>query len=122
MDLSHNEGECDVTVRAWGTEDDWLVIQGVSILLPTAPSASRRVASLRLPSPSRPAQKKEQLTFYSNNYRTFLIDYIKVTQKVKAGDKGGSGDQLSHHRQQHHKVDVYGIVRTSDQAMTSTTV
>ena len=30
---------------------------------------------------------KEQLTFYSNNYRTFLIDYIKVTQKVKAGDK-----------------------------------
>lgn len=86
MDLSHNEGECDVTVRAWGTEDDWLVIQGVN---PAAYSAIRFPeggfveATVTIPT----CTKKEQLTFYSNNYRTFLIDYIKVTQKVKAGDK-----------------------------------
>lgn len=86
MDLSHNEGECDVTVRAWGTEDDWLVIQGVN---PAAYSAIRFPeggfveATVNIPT----CTKKEQLTFYSNNYRTFLIDYIKVTQKVKAGDK-----------------------------------
>ena len=85
MDLSHNEGECDVTVRAWGTEDDWLVIQGVN---PAAYSAIRFPeggfveATVTIPT----CTKKEQLTFYSNNYRTFLIDYIKVTQKVKAGD------------------------------------
>ena len=30
---------------------------------------------------------KDQLTFYSNNYKVFLIDYIKITQDVKAGDK-----------------------------------
>ena len=86
MDHSHNEGECDVTVRAWGTEDDWLVIQGVN---PAAYSAIRFPeggfveATVTIPT----CTKKEQLTFYSNNYRTFLIDYIKVTQKVKAGDK-----------------------------------
>ncbi len=86
MDLSHNEGECYVTVRAWGTEDDWLVIQGVN---PAAYSAIRFPeggfveATVTIPT----CTKKEQLTFYSNNYRTFLIDYIKVTQKVKAGDK-----------------------------------
>lgn len=86
MDLSHNEGECDVTVRAWGTEDDWLVIQGVN---PAAYSAIRFPeggfveATVTIPT----CTKKEQLTFYSNNYRSFLIDYIKVTQKVKAGDK-----------------------------------
>lgn len=86
MDLSHNEGECDVTVRAWGTEDDWLVIQGVN---PAAYSAIRFPeggfveATVTIPT----CTKKEQLTFYSNNYRTFLIDYIKVTQNVKAGDK-----------------------------------
>ena len=86
MDLSHNEGECDVTVRAWGTEDDWLVVQGVN---PAAYSAIRFPeggfveATVTIPT----CTKKEQLTFYSNNYRTFLIDYIKVTQKVKAGDK-----------------------------------
>ncbi len=86
MDLSHNEGECDVTVRAWGTEDDWLVIQGVN---PAAYSAIRFPeggfveATVNIPT----CTKKEQLTFYSNNYRSFLIDYIKVTQNVKAGDK-----------------------------------
>lgn len=86
MDLSHNEGECDVTVRAWGTEDDWLVVQGVN---PAAYSAIRFPeggfveATVTIPT----CTKKEQLTFYSNNYRTFLIDYIKVTQNVKAGDK-----------------------------------
>lgn len=86
MDLSHNEGECDVTVRAWGTEDDWLVIQGVN---PAAYSVIRFPeggfveATVNIPT----CTKKEQLTFYSNNYRSFLIDYIKVTQNVKAGDK-----------------------------------
>ena len=30
IDLSNNDGECNVTVRAWGQEDDWLVIQGAS--------------------------------------------------------------------------------------------
>lgn len=86
IDLSHNDGECNVTVRAWGQEDDWLVIQGVN---------AAAYAAIRFPAGGFVEQTvtvpvctaKESLTFYSNNYYPFLIDYIKITQNVKAGEK-----------------------------------
>ena len=86
IDLSHNEGECNVTVRAWGTEDDWLVVQGVN---------AAAYAAIRFPAGGFVEQTvtvpvctaKESLTFYSNNYKPFLIDYIRITQDVKAGEK-----------------------------------
>lgn len=86
IDLSHNDGECNVTVRAWGQEDDWLAIQGVN---PAAyagirfPEGGFVEATVTIPT----CTAKESLTFYSNNYYPFLIDYIKITQNVKAGEK-----------------------------------
>ena len=85
LDLSHNDGECTVTVRAWGQEDDWLVIQGIN---------AAAYAGIRFPAGgfvettvSIPAcTAKESLTFYSNSYYPFLIDYIKIQQNVKAGE------------------------------------
>ncbi len=86
LDLSHNDGECSVTLRAWGEENDWLAIQGLN---------AAAFAGIRFPkggfietTVTVPAcSAKESLTFYSNNYRPFLIDYIKITQNVKAGEK-----------------------------------
>lgn len=85
IDLSHNDGECTVTVKAWGQEDDWLVIQGVNVA---------SYAGIRFPAGGFVEQTvtipvctaKETLTFYSNNYYPFLIDYIKIQQNVKAGE------------------------------------
>ncbi len=85
IDLSHNDGECTVTVKAWGQEDDWLVIQGVN---------AAAYAAIRFPAGGFVEETvtvpvctvKESLTFYSNNYYPFLIDYIKIQQNVKAGE------------------------------------
>ena len=85
IDLSHNDGECNVTVRAWGQEDDWLVIQGAN---------QAAYAAIRFPEGGFVEQTvtvpvcsaKEQLTFYSNNYYPFLLDYVKITQNMKAGE------------------------------------
>lgn len=86
IDLSHNDGECNVTVRAWGQEDDWLVIQGINAAAYSGirfPKGGFVEATVTIPTCSA----KESLTFYSNNYYPFLIDYIKITQNVKAGEK-----------------------------------
>ena len=86
IDLSHNDGECNVTIRAYGNVDDWLVIQGVN---PAAyagirfPEGGFVETTVTIPT----CTAKEQFTFYSNNYYPFLIDYIKITQNVKAGEK-----------------------------------
>ncbi len=87
IDLSHNEGACNISLRVWGSEGDWLIIQG---------SNPASLATIEFPKGGGIVEKtitmplctwKEQLTFYSNNYKVFLIDYIKITQDVKAGDK-----------------------------------
>lgn len=85
IDLSNNDGECNVTVRAWGQEDDWLVIQGASPACYAGirfPAGGFVEETVTLPCCS----KKESLTFYSNNYYPFLIDYIRITQNLKAGE------------------------------------
>lgn len=85
IDLSNNDGECNVTVRAWGQEDDWLVIQGASPACYAGirfPAGGFVEETVTLPCCS----KKESLTFYSNNYYPFLIDYIRITQDLKAGE------------------------------------
>lgn len=86
IDLSHNDGECKVTVRAYGEQGDWLVVRGTNtaayagIEFPDSGLVERTV-SLPL------CNERDNLTFYSNNYRPFLIDYIRVVQDVKAGDR-----------------------------------
>ena len=86
IDLSHNDGECKVTVRAYGYQGDWLVIQGVNQAAYGAipfPEGGFVESTVTIPLCS----SKETLTFYSNNYYPFLIDYIKIVQDMKAGDK-----------------------------------
>lgn len=85
LDLSHNDGECNVTVRAWGQEDDWLVIQGVNAAAYAGirfPEGGFVETTVTIPA----CTAKESLTFYSNNYYPFLIDYIRIQQNVKAGE------------------------------------
>ena len=86
LNLSHNDGECNVTVRAWGNQGDYLIVRGNN------PAAYGAIAfpeggfveqTVTVPT----CMAKDKLTFYSNNYYPFLIDYIKITQDVKAGDK-----------------------------------
>lgn len=87
IDLSHNEGACNISLRVWGSEGDWLIIQGsnpaslATIEFPKGGGIVEKTITMPL------CTSKEQLTFYSNNYKVFLIDYIKITQDVKAGDK-----------------------------------
>lgn len=85
IDLSHNDGECKVKVRAWGYQGDWLVIQGVNAAAYGAiafPEGGFVETEVNIPLCSA----KETLTFYSNNRYPFLIDYIKITQPMKAGE------------------------------------
>ena len=87
IDLSHNEGACNISLRVWGSEGDWLIIYGsnpaslATIEFPKGGGIVEKTITMPL------CTSKEQLTFYSNNYKVFLIDYIKITQDVKAGDK-----------------------------------
>lgn len=87
IDLSHNEGACNISLRVWGSDGDWLIIQGsnpaslATIEFPKGGGIVEKTITMPL------CTSKEQLTFYSNNYKVFLIDYIKITQDVKAGDK-----------------------------------
>ena len=86
IDLSHNGGECTITVRAWGQEDDWLAIQGANVACYGGirfPEGGFVEATVTIPC----CTAKESLTFYSNNYMPFLIDYIRIAQDVKAGDR-----------------------------------
>ena len=87
LDGFHNEGACNISLRVWGSEGDWLIIQGsnpaslATIEFPKGGGIVEKTITMPL------CTSKEQLTFYSNNYKVFLIDYIKITQDVKAGDK-----------------------------------
>lgn len=86
MDLSHNDGECSVELRAWGQTDDWLVIQGLNAACYGAvrfPEGGFVETSVSLPC----CTAREQLTFYSNNYQPFLIDYIRILQPLRQGDR-----------------------------------
>lgn len=86
IDLSHNDGQCSVTLRAYGYEGDFLVIQGsnpatyAGIYFSTTGFVEQTV---NLPLCS----SKERLYIYSNNYYPFLLDYIKITQDLKQGDE-----------------------------------
>lgn len=86
MDLSHNDGECTVELRAWGQTDDWLVIQGLNAACYGAvrfPEGGFVETSVSIPC----CTAREQLTFYSNNYQPFLIDYIRILQPLRQGDR-----------------------------------
>lgn len=86
IDLSHNDGECKVKLRAWGYVGDWIIIQGINaaaLATIEIPEGGFVETTVNIPL----CTSKEQLTFYSNNYQPFLIDYIKIMQNVKAGEK-----------------------------------
>lgn len=86
LDLSHNDGMCNVSVRAFGYGGDILVIQGVkastynAIRFPDEGGIVEATVTLPL------CEEREYLTFYSNNYYPFLIDFIRITQSMKAGE------------------------------------
>lgn len=86
IDLSHNDGECNVTVRAYGTQGDWLIIRGTNEAAYSAisfPDDGVVESTVSVPL----CTSAENLTFYSNNYLPFLIDNIRITQNVKAGEQ-----------------------------------
>lgn len=86
LDLSHNDGVCKVSVRAFGYAGDILVIQGVKATtynaIPFPEEGGIVEATVEIPL----CEQREYLTFYSNNYYPFLIDYIRITQSMKAGE------------------------------------
>lgn len=86
IDLSHNDGECDVTVRAWGTGGDWLVVRGTNEAAYSAVNFSTTgIVETTVTVPL--CNANDNLTFYSNNGLPFLIDRIRVTQHMKAGER-----------------------------------
>lgn len=85
LKLSNNGGVCIVSGRVYGEKQDFIVIQGVN------EAAFNSVYfentgfvdfSVELPY----CVENEQITFYSNNYKPFMIDNIKITQPLKAGE------------------------------------
>lgn len=85
LDLSHNGGQCDVTIRVWGYEGDWLVIQGNNTLNYAGINFETTgwvETTIQMPL----CGNEERLYFYSNNYNPFMIDYIRITQNLKAGE------------------------------------
>lgn len=85
MDLSNNDGNCEVTLRVYGQAGDYILIQGVG----TTTLNSIYFEETGMQEAVLPMQfctSEEQFTIYSGSYSPFLVDYVKVTQSVKQGD------------------------------------
>ncbi len=85
LDLSHNAGMANVKIRAFGYEGDWLIIQGNDQSNYAAVNFETYgwvEATLTMPL----CGDNERLYIYSNNYYPFMLDYITVTQDLKAGE------------------------------------
>ena len=73
-------------MRAYGTQGDWLIIRGTNEAAYSAisfPDDGVVESTVSVPL----CTSAENLTFYSNNYLPFLIDNIRITQNVKAGEQ-----------------------------------
>ena len=85
MDLSHNDGVCNVTIRAYGQEGDWLIIGGNSQVTVGAMEFVE-TGMKEMTFTLEGCSKDEEFEIYTQNYGSFLIDYIKITQPLKAGE------------------------------------
>ena len=86
MNLAHNDGEATITVRAWGKRGDWLIVHG------NMPSCVFAMEFLQdgltemtgiIPT----CTDHEQFVIYSNSYGLFMLDYFKLEQPLKKGEK-----------------------------------
>lgn len=85
LDLSHNGGLCDITIRVWGNEGDWFVVQGNNALNYAGINFETTgwvETTIQLPL----CTNEERFYMYSNNYYAFMIDYLRITQNLKAGE------------------------------------
>lgn len=85
IDLSHNGGVCNIKIRAYGEQGDWLIIGGNSQITVAALEFTEtgfNEATFTLEGCSA----EEQFEIYTQNYGTFLIDYITITQPLKADE------------------------------------
>lgn len=87
IDLSHNGGQCQVYVRAYGYGGDFLVIRGTNpasyagVYFGEEGGFVEQTVTIPL------CTSRERLYIYSNNYYPFLLDSIRVSQDLKAGDE-----------------------------------
>lgn len=85
MDLSHNGGVCNVTIRAYGQQGDWLIIGGNSQITVGAMEFVE-TGFKEMTFTLEGCSEDEEFEIYTQNYGTFLIDYIKITQPLIAGE------------------------------------
>ena len=85
MDLSHNNGVCNITIRAWGEQGDWLIIGGNSQIT-VAAMEFVETGFKEMTFTLEGCSEEEEFEIYTQNYGSFLIDYIKISQPLKAGE------------------------------------
>ncbi len=84
IDLSNNYGICKVKFRVYAEKGTHLVIAG------SASSSAQEIFETGWYEDEIPVIQcgsKERLTFYSGEYEPFLLDYVIITQDLKAGDE-----------------------------------
>ena len=86
MDLSHNNGECKVTIRAYAEAGDWLIIGGNSQVT-VAAIEFVETGMVEKTLDLIGCSDAEELQIYTQSYGNFMLDYIKITQPMKAGDE-----------------------------------
>ncbi len=84
IDLSNNNGICTVRFRVYAEKGTHLVIAG------TNSSSAQEIFETGWYEDEIPVVmcgSRERLTFYSGEYEPFLLDYVIITQDLKAGDE-----------------------------------
>ena len=86
IDLSNNGGKCRLILRAWFEDGDAIQIQGNSSATYIA-SAWNGTGWKDLECELQNCGDREKLTIWSGFGRPFMIDYIRIEQDLKAGDR-----------------------------------
>ena len=86
MDLSNNGGVCNITIRAYAQQGDWIIIGGNSQVT-VAAMEFVETGFNEMTFTLEGCGSSEEFEIYTQNYGSFLIDYIKVSQPLKAGEK-----------------------------------
>jgi len=84
IDLSNNYGICTVKFRVYAEKGTHLVISG------SGSSSAQELFETGWYEDEIPVIQcgsKERLTFYSGEYKPFLLDYVIITQDLNAGDE-----------------------------------
>lgn len=86
IDMSNNSGTCKVSIRLYATEGDYIVIAGTNPYTTTNSIYFEKTGFMEETIELWMCSDQETFTIYSGNYMPFMIDYIKITQSLKAGD------------------------------------